>query len=209
MVIYLSILWHSLCTLSYLQTMTVLFPSFLFPITFTSISCLTALAKISSLMLKRNDNYGYSGVLILFCSWTKRIQHFTLKYKDCCEIFVDNFYRIKAIISIHRLPKIFLIMRVNFGKCFPWFASSEESYVSCSINQCDMFQQLSFEWNPSPFLGRSWYLFTNWLIWFASIFWTDTACNVSFPYCLHWAWPQHFASLIKEIGAIYSLEEIV
>ena len=35
---------------------------------FPSISCLTVLAKISHIMLKRNDDYGYLCDLVLFCS---------------------------------------------------------------------------------------------------------------------------------------------
>ena len=51
------------------------------------------MSKISSILLKRNDDYGYLGDLVLFCSRMKNIQHFIIKYIDWCGNFLEAIYQ--------------------------------------------------------------------------------------------------------------------
>ena len=96
---------------------------FLFPclIHFTSTACLIVVAKISSVLLKRNHDYGYLGDLVLFGSWIKNTERFIINYIDLCGIFAGIIYQNKNPHFCSYFEKKFLKWRiVSFSRCiFP------------------------------------------------------------------------------------------
>ena len=92
---------------------------FLCLIPFPSTACLTVVTKISSILLKRNDDYGYLCDLVLFCSCMKNVEHFISKYVDWCGIFAGIIYQNEdPRFCSYFLTKIFKRRIVSFSRCF-------------------------------------------------------------------------------------------
>ena len=91
---------------------------FLFPrlTPFTSTPCLTVVAKISSILLKGNYDYGYLFDLVLFGSWMKNIENFIINYIDWCGIFAGIIYHNEDPIS-YFVKKFFKWRIVSFSRC--------------------------------------------------------------------------------------------
>ena len=86
---------------------------------FTSTACLTVVAKISSILLKRN--YGYLFDLVLFGSWMKNIENFIINYIDWCGIFAGIIYHNEdPHFCSYFVKKFFKWRIVSFTRCvFP------------------------------------------------------------------------------------------
>ena len=172
---------------------------------FTSISWLHALCKISSIILKRNGDYGYLRDLVLFCSWMKNIEHFISKYIDWCGIFAGIIYQNEdPHFCSYFLKQFFKRRIVSSSRCF--FPIQLNYHWCFFFHQCVMLQQLCFEWKPrilrkTQIRNDLILLLMGWLDYVS----TGITLSHKFllPYCHHWLCHLGFASIIREMCSIY------
>ena len=146
------------------------------------------MAKISNILLKRNDDYGHLGDLVLFGSRMKNIQHFIIKYIDWCGNFCrDHLSEWRPSFLILFCKYSFKWRIVSFNRCFSPFSWI---IIWCFFfHQCVALQQLCFEWKPLILRETQ---IRNDLILLVMDWWDCINTGITLtrkvllPYCHHW-----------------------